>query len=280
MKRNKIYPLLVLFVGAAFLVYEQYGANEKTNTYDPNVEVHGTKKQTTDSAEKPLTNTYYLPSSTTGQIVHHDGYSLSYNEAFEQAEWVAYELKKNQVVYTDFKRPYFEQDKTVATKSAHWKNYKKSGYDRGHLCPAADRKYSKAAFTETFLTSNISPQEHVFNAGVWNRLEQKVRYWAKKYDGVYVVTGGILEDGLKAIGTEDVAVPNYFYKILLDNSGGQTKMIAFLMPHKDSKKPLYEFVVSVDEIEKRTGIDFFPELDDSKENALEATTTYKKWSFR
>ncbi|EDP98246.1 DNA/RNA non-specific endonuclease [Kordia algicida OT-1] len=280
MKRNKIYPLLVLLIGAAFIIYEKYSENKATNTYDPNVEIHGTKKQTTDSSPKTLTNEFYLPSSTTGQIVHHEGYSLSYNEAFEQAEWVAYELKKNQVVYTDFKRPYFEQDEAVTTESAHWRNYKKSGYDRGHLCPAADRKYTKAAFTETFLTSNISPQKHDFNAGIWNRLEQKVRYWAKKYDGVYVVTGGILENNLKTIGSEAVAVPNYFYKILLDNSGGSTKIIAFLVPHKDSDKPLYEFVVSVDELEKRTGIDFFPELEDTKENKLEAMTTYKQWSFR
>ncbi|MCH2196198.1 DNA/RNA non-specific endonuclease [Kordia sp.] len=280
MKRNKIYLVLVLLIGAAVTIYEKYGENFKTSSYDPNVEVHGAKKQTTNSKPKPLTNKYYLPSSTTGQIVHHEGYSLSYHEAFEQAEWVAYELKKNQVVYTDFKRPYFVQDKAVSTKSAHWRNYKKSGYDRGHLCPAADRKYSKAAFTETFLTSNISPQEHEFNAGVWNRLEQKVRYWAKKYDGVYVVTGGILENNLKTIGSEDVAVPKYFYKILLDNSGGNTKIIAFLVPHEASNKPLYEYVVSVDELEKRTGIDFFPALDDTKENKLEAMTTYKQWSFR
>ena len=280
MRRNKIYPLLVLFIGAAFLVYEKYSENEKANSYNPNVEIHGTKKQTTDSKPKELTNKYYLPNSTTGQIVHHEGYSLSYYEAFEQAEWVAYELKKEQVVNADIKRPYFEQDTSVTTESAHWRNYKNSGYDRGHLCPAADRQYSKAAFTETFLTSNISPQEHEFNAGIWNRLEQKVRYWAQKYDGVYVVTGGILESGLKTIGSEDVAVPNYFYKILLDNSNGETKMIAFLMPHEESDKPLYEFVVAVDEIEKRTGIDFFPALEDAKENELEAATTYKQWSFR
>lgn len=280
MKRNKIYPLLVLLIGAAFLIYEQCENKQQTRTYNPNDEIHGTKKQTTNSKPKKLTNEFYLPSSTTGQIVHHEGYSLSYHEAFEQAEWVAYELKKNQVVYTDYKRPYFEQDEAIKTKSAHWRNYKESGYDRGHLCPAADRKYTKAAFTETFLTSNISPQEHEFNSGIWNRLEQKVRYWAKKYDGVYVVTGGILEKNLKRIGHEDVAVPNYFYKILLDNTEGNTKMIAFLLPHQDSNKPLYEYVVSVDEIEQRTGIDFFPELEDAKENKLEAMTTYKQWSFR
>lgn len=279
MKRKSVYPFLVLLIGAALIVYEKYGKQEIANKeLDPNITIQ--ENNSHERTPKELTNTYYLPTSTTDQIIHHEGYSLSYHEEYEQAEWVAYELKKNQVVYTEFKRPYFYVDKAVKTKSADWRNYKKSGYDRGHLCPAGDRKYSKTAFEETFLTSNISPQKHDFNAGVWNRLEQKVRYWAKKYDGVYVITGGILEKGLKGIGDEHVDVPNYFYKILLDNSNGKTKMIAFLMPHKDSDKPLYDFVVSVDEIEKRTGIDFFPKLDDAKENRLEASTSYKEWSFR
>jgi endonuclease G len=228
---------------------------------------------------KKNTNEYFLPTSTTGQIVHHDGYSLSYNEAHEQAEWVAYELKKSHLSSINHKRPYFEIDKAVKTGAAHWHNYKKSGYDRGHLCPAGDRRYTKLAHDETFLTSNISPQEHKFNSGVWNRLEQKARYWARKYDGVFVVTGGVLKGKMKTIGDEDVSVPNQFYKVLIDNNTGKTKMIAFLMPHKDSKKPLYEFVVSVDAIEKLTGIDFFSELDDTIENKLEASTSYKDWSF-
>ncbi|WP_397361993.1 DNA/RNA non-specific endonuclease [Olleya sp. R77988] len=228
---------------------------------------------------KTNTNEYFLPTSTTGQIVHHEGYSLSYSEPHEQAEWVAYELKKEHLSNANFKRPYFEVDKTVKTGAAHWRNYKKSGYDRGHLCPAGDRKYSQKAHDETFLTSNISPQNHDFNAGIWNRLEQKTRYWASKYDGVFVVSGGILEIGLKTIGEEEVAIPNQFYKVLIDNNNGQTKVIAFLLPHVESKQPLYKFVTSVDKIESLTGIDFFAELDDAIENKLEASSSYKNWSF-
>lgn len=228
---------------------------------------------------KTETNEYFLPTSTTGQIVHHQNYSLSYSEPHEQAEWVAYELKSSHLSSTNHKRPYFEIDNAVKSGAAHWRNYKQSGYDRGHLCPAGDRRFSKAAHDETFLTSNISPQEHQFNAGVWNRLEQKVRYWAKKYDGVFVVTGGILKDGLKTIGEERVAVPNQFYKIVLDNTNGNPKVLAFLMNHNDSDMPLYKFVVSVDEVEKLTGIDFFPELDDAIENKIEASSSYKNWSF-
>ncbi|MDN3493938.1 DNA/RNA non-specific endonuclease [Winogradskyella bathintestinalis] len=225
------------------------------------------------------TNAYYLPTSTTNQIIHHQNYSLSYNETHEQAEWVAYELKASHLSFINHKRPYFEIDKAVKTGAAHWGNYKKSGYDKGHLCPAGDRRYTKDAHDETFLTSNISPQKHQFNAGVWNRLEQKVRFWAKKNDGVFVVTGGILQHNLKSIGDENVSVPNQFYKVILDNNKGEIKMLAFLMNHKNSDLPLYKFVVSVDEIESLTGIDFFPELDDSIETTLEASNSYKQWSF-
>jgi endonuclease G len=219
-----------------------------------------------------------LPSSTTRQIIKHNYYTLSYAERYEQAEWVAYWLKPNQG-NANLKRPYFIADPKVSTHSADYKNYKNSGYDKGHLCAAADMKFSKGAFDETFYTSNISPQKHDFNDGIWNRLEEKSRYWASKHNGLYVVTGGILSGNLKTIGKEKVAVPDYFYKILLRGKPGNYKVIAFLVPHRDSKQPLYAFVVSVDALEKRTGIDFFPKLDDATENALEKRADYKDWSF-
>lgn len=269
MKRKYTYPLLVILLTIGYLLFEKY-ANEQLDA--PIIEA--------GAATKEATNAYFLPSSTTGQVIHHNFYSLSYSEAHEQAEWVAYELTKAQVRNSDFKRPYFEVDPAVKTKSAHWRNYKKSGYDRGHLCPAGDREFSKAAYEETFYTSNISPQRHDFNAGVWNRLEQKVRYWAKKYNGVFVVTGGVLEDNIGTIGDEKVTVPESFYKIIYDRSGGKDRMIAFLMNHHESSKPLYSFVTSVDQIEKLTGIDFFPELADDQEDILEASSDYKGWSFK
>lgn len=222
----------------------------------------------------------YLPTSTTGQIIEHDGFILSYSEKHEQAEWVAYSLDKNDIVYEDRKRPYFIEDPKVKTKSADWRNYKKSGYDKGHLCPAADRRVSEESYNETFYTSNITPQNHDFNAGIWNDLEQQTRYWAKKYNHIYVITGGVLKDNLKTIGSEKVAVPNQFYKILFDSTKPEIKAIAFLLPHKESNQPLYEFVVSIDEIEQKTGIDFFPKLPDHIENKLEKSTNYKNWSFR
>jgi len=140
-------------------------------------------------------------------------------------------------------------------------------------------EFSINAYNDTFFTSNISPQEHNFNGGIWSRLEQKVRYWATKYDGVYVITGGVLQSSQITIGKEKVLVPNYFYKVILDNSQGEYKAIAFLMPNKNSNKALYEFVVSIDHIEKMTGIDFFPKLDDKTENRIEKSSDYKSWYF-
>ncbi len=234
---------------------------------------------TEGKTEKQYTNTFFLPTSTTNQVVHHNYYSLSYSEKHEQPEWVAYELKANHLSNINHKRPYFNIDEAVKTGAAHWRNYKNSGYDKGHLCPAGDRSFTKAAHDETFLTSNISPQEHNFNSGVWNRLEQKVRYWAKKNNGVFVVTGGILEANLPTIGTENVAIPKQFYKIILDQTKGRTKVLAFLINHEPSDLPLYKFVVSIDKIEALTGIDFFPELEDALEHKLEASNSYKAWSF-
>ncbi len=236
-------------------------------------------ENTSDSLTQNKKAFDFLPTSTTHQIIVHNNYTLSYVEKYEQAEWVAYELKANEISNANFARPFFIEDNEVKTGSADWRNYKRSGFDKGHLCPAGDRKFSKSAFKETFLTSNISPQKHDFNDGVWNRLEQKVRYWATKYDGVYVVTGGVLENGLATIGKENVAVPNYFYKVILDEDNGKYRMIGFLVPATDSQKPLYEFVVPVDEIERRTGIDFSPKLDDAIEARLEKSSDYKSWSF-
>ena len=212
----------------------------------------------------PVYTVAYLPTSTTNQIVKHQYYALSYNEKFEQAEWVAYELKKEYLKNNDFKRPYFIEDPKVTTGSADWRNYKKSGYDKGHLCPAGDMEFNENAYNDTFYTSNISPQNHDFNSGIWNRLEQKTRYWAEKYNDIYIVTGGVLKDSDKKIGTEKVSVPKYFYKIILAKSGKEHKAIAFLIPNEDSDKNLYDFVVPIETLEKMTGIDFFPNLKNLK----------------
>ncbi len=274
MKNRKIiYALLVVIITIGFYIFELYYPEDSHNSpTEDNSEVIDDTKILSSSFD-------YLPSSTTNQVIKHDYFSLSYSETHEQAEWVAYELKASHISRTNRKRPYFIYDKKVKTTSANYRNYKNSGYDRGHLCPAGDRKFSKDAFNDTFFTSNISPQKHDFNSGIWNRLEQKTRYWASKDKHLYVITGGILKNGLKTIGQEKVTVPEQFYKILLDFSKPQIKAIAFLIPHKGTNAPLYNFVVSIDEIEELTSLDFFPNLPNDLEDQLEKSSNYKKWSF-
>lgn len=219
----------------------------------------------------------FLPNSTTGSIVHHAYYSLSYNENHEQAEWVAYELKKNHLSYQEFDRPYFVQDREIASGSADWRNYKNSGYDRGHLCPAGDRRFDYEAYLETFLTSNISPMNHDFNRGVWNDLEKQVRRWAKRKDGVFVVTGGVLNNGIEAIGEEGVTVPDSFYKIVLNRSSKGWEAIAFILPNQPISDSYRNYVTTIDSIERVTGIDFFQILDDTVEETLESSIVINSW---
>ena len=222
---------------------------------------------------------FFLPQSDKGEIVEHDYYTLSYLEAYEQAQYVVYRLDRQHLTYEDRERPYFYEDSKVRTKSADWRNYRNSGYDRGHLCPAGDRRFSEYAYNETFYTSNISPQEKDFNAGVWNRLEQQVRRWAKRYQSVFVATAGVLDDPIDEIGEEDVAVPGYFYKIVARGNADKIAVIAFLIPHRETNRPLKDFVVPIDEIEARTGIDFLPGLPDDIEEEVESKSGWGKWKF-
>ncbi|MEE9349336.1 MAG: DNA/RNA non-specific endonuclease [Flavobacteriaceae bacterium] len=268
-KRKSIYAILTLII-AGFIYTQQGSSIAKSTVVD--------KDGSFDVEFK--TDFNFLPSSTTNQIIKHKYYTLSYNEKHEQAEWTAYALTPQHIKRIDRTRPYFIYDKQVKTRSANYRNYKKSGYDKGHLVPAGDMRFSLDAYNDTFFTSNISPQNHKFNAGIWNTLEQKTRYWAQKYGKIYVITGGVLKEGLRTIGDENVSVPNEFYKILLDYTEPEIKAIAFLMPNENVKKALYKYVVSIDYIEEKTGIDFFPALPDAIENALESSNDYKAWSFR
>lgn len=266
MKKKTIYTILLIISVIGFWLFE--------NFYTPDTYSDPSTKGL--QTEIPF---HFLPSSTTGEVVEHSHFALSYSEPFEQAEWVAYALKKEHLTNDNRKRPYFIEDPMVKTKSADWRNYRGSGYDRGHLCPAGDRRFSEQAYNETFYTSNISPQDRDFNAGVWNRLEIQVRAWAKAYDEVFVVTGGILEEGLEEIGDEAVDVPRFYYKIVARGTSKNPKVVAFILLGKESNRPLRQFATSVDEIEQRTGIDFFEKLPDDLENELESHVNTNDWEF-
>ena len=234
--------------------------------------------------DQPEEEEFYLPASKTGkgQIVQHTYYTLSYNEAHEQADWVAYVLTRERLQKEWVERPdRFESDPMVKTGSAEWYDYKGSGYDRGHLAPAADMAFSAKAINETFLMSNISPQARDFNTGIWKELEELTRDWAKQNKKLYVVTGPVLAEPPKGkIGESGVSIPRSFFKVLLDLSEPDQKGIAFVIPNEVSYEPLYKFAVSIDEAEKKTGLDFFPELMSSElEASMEKSFNLDLWPF-
>jgi len=220
-----------------------------------------------------------LPTSTTGQVVKHTYYVLSYSEVHEQPEWVYYKLTASFVNGHVSRTDDFRPDPKVSTGSAQLYDYKGSGYDRGHLCPAGDMKMSRTAMSETFYMSNMSPQTPSFNRGIWKNLEATVRNWAVREGEIYVVTGGVLSEVKGKIGSNSVTVPAYYYKVIYDPTGDK-KMIALILPNEKGTQPLQSYVVSVDEVEKLTGIDFFPELDDELENKLESRSDATLWSFK
>lgn len=268
MRRKYTYPLLMMVAVTLIFLVERYLDNQEKENY-----------VVASEQPKSVDLNFYLPAATANQVIHHNFYSLAYNEEAEQASWVAYTLKKDELQGTDLNRPYFEVDPAVKTGAAHWQNYKNSGYNRGHLCPAGDRTFSEKAYTETFLTSNISPQLREFNAGVWNRLENQIRDWARRYNEVTVITGGVLENPIAKIGDEEVYVPSAFYKIVIRKTQSDFTALAFLIPHSESEKDLKSFVVAIDEVESITKQDFFPHLEDEIENRIEASNSTSGWKF-
>lgn len=212
------------------------------------------------------TDIFYLPTSTTGDIIKHKYYALSYNEEFEQPEWVAYELTKDRlytkrVGRTDDFRP----DSKVRSGSATPADYRRSGYDRGHLVPAGDMGFDYDAMSETFFMSNMSPQKRNFNGGIWRELEELTRSWTKKFKHLYVVTGPILtQDMMGYIGDNEVGVPTYYYKVVLDLSEPELKGIGYIMPNEVSDRPIHEYATSIDRVEEITGINFFPNLMEAR----------------
>ena len=234
-------------------------------------------------------NEQFIHTNCKGKTYHHANYSFSYSEADEQSEWVAYELTREEVEGNLDRKDEFAADPIVETGSADPGDYQNSGYDRGHLAPSADMRFDATAMEDCFLTSNVSPQVKGFNNGVWNDLEMQTRSWTRKYERLYVVTGPVLpQDGKNArkmfttkrgkdVRT-NVTVPDKFYKILYDFSKkGKEKMIAFVIPNEATDTPFTEFVTTVDEVERLTGIDFFSYLSKDFQEKCESRSDLSKW---
>jgi endonuclease G len=271
--------LFALLASVAFWLFNQFSDKKTPEIAEnqPKTELPTTDNQSPTTDNQSQVPEEILPASTTGEVVRHVYFALSYDENHEQAEWVAYEITRERLNKNWAERPNsFRPDPLVRTESATPRDYSGSGYDRGHLCAAADMAFDAAAIDETFLMSNMSPQEQDFNGGVWRELEECARDWGRKFGRVYVATGPVLtQSPLGAIGFSKVSVPAAYYKVIY--APEQHKAIAFLMPNQLSDRPVMDYATTIDEVEKITGIDFFPQLLKDLDEEIEGSLDKDAW---
>ena len=234
-----------------------------------------------EKIERPFVNTDMgqleipsMPKGKQGQVIQRTGYTLAYDKKTKTPQWVAWELTKEETKGNHERTDKFLPDPNVEGAKVVTPDYTGSGYDRGHMAPAGDMKWSKKAMEESFYMSNICPQIHHLNTGDWNELEANTRKWARRYGSVYVTCGPIYNGSRRTqyIGKNRVKVPDAFFKVILIQSPKKTCALGFFFENEAGQRPLNEYLVSIDYLEQTTGIDFFPALPDELENVLEAET--------
>ena len=242
-----------------------------------------TRTAEVEKVKKPSVTQYELPAPLTDrseQILKRRAYTTSYNNKSKTPNWVAWHLTKAHT-YGDHQRKnevFFEDETIESSLRATDNDYYNSRYDRGHMCPAGDNKWDAQAMRESFLFTNICPQNHGLNKYEWNDLEIQCRDWAREYGAIDIVCGPIFSstDDQKTVGRNKVWVPDAFFKVILCRQGNP-KAIGFIYRNEGKKQTQEEALRSVDEIETLTGIDFFPSLDDATETRIEAETSLEEW---
>lgn len=291
MKRNIIY--VVIIVALAALIHKGCGQektedsprtaqNDPQNT--PSTRTEGREEEADMSSPSPTIpqgDLLEIPVATTnratGQEIRHTGYTVSFNSQWLIPNWVAYELTANETRGNLKREEGFYPDPAVRGRTSATSDYKRSGYDRGHMASAGDMKWSRKAMEECFYLSNICPQNHGLNTGLWNDLEQRIRKWARRGKSVYVVCRPIVTNPGKTIGYNNVVVPQAFFKVVCKKVGEEVETLGFIFPNEDCGGNIYNYSMSVDEVERRTGFDFFSLLPDAEEEASENKTDLRNW---
>jgi endonuclease G len=212
------------------------------------------------------------------QHLVYEGFEVLLDENNRIPEWVAYELTADEASGTNPRSNHFRTDPNFNGRQADDNDYRNSGWDRGHMAPAADMKLTEQMMRESFYFTNICPQNHNLNSGDWKALEELVRDFANKYGNIYVTCGPIITDNqYGCIGQNKVTVPDAFYKVLLIFTPNGYESVGFIMENKAGHKPLSTYALTVDEVEARTGLDFFAGLPDEVEARVESTFNPLVW---
>ena len=279
-KKTSIIILVILAIlgtGYHFLWSGESPQEEETLGIVPGTSVEGGDVMT--RIEIP-----YRLEDSESEIIEHMGYTLSYNNDYRVPNWVAYELLETEVL-TGYRsrEDEFTPDPLVKGWQAYDRDYVGSGYDRGHMAPAADMRWSSQTMKECFYLSNVCPQNHNLNSGAWNDLEKQVRYEARYYKSVWVVCGPIFKyNNPKHIGSNHVAVPDSFFKALLARrKDGSYASIGFIFPNRACERNLTHYAMTVDELEAELGMDLFHNLETRAQDKAEAQMDpYGDWRIR
>ena len=211
------------------------------------------------------------------QIVKKKSYIVSYNKHTKTPNWVAWQLTSEHTDGEFHRLSKFHEDEDLPQPRATLEDYRGSGWSRGHMCPAGDNKWDEKAMFDTFSLVNICPQNASLNSGLWNSFEKDCRNWARKYGDIYIVCGPVFtKKEHEMIGENQVYVSEAFFKVVLCING-TPKGIGFIVRNTDGTRKNDLYYNSIDQVERITGIDFFPSLPDDLENKVEATCDIDEW---
>ena len=221
-----------------------------------------------------------IPSSVPSQEKEYTGFRLSFNSENHTPNWVAWELLGSETEGPKGRTNNFWQDPDLDGCPTTG-DYRGSGFDRGHMCPAADQKWSETAMSDCFVLANICPQNHSLNSGAWNTLENKERAWARRDSAIVIVAGPIYEKSdTRTIGEARVRVPSAFFKVIAAPYADNPRGIAFVYPNMTSPGNMEQYVMTIRDVESLTGFDFFHNLPDDIEEAVESVSSFKDWNRR
>ncbi len=210
------------------------------------------------------------------RLLDYTGFTMAFNPANRTPDWVGWELLGTEVAGDEERSNDFWTDKEVEG-CASYADYTKSGYDRGHMCPSADQKWSPEAMHDCFVMTNMVPQKHELNGVAWQTLENKERLWAQRDSALVIVAGPIYTDADTATIGSGVRVPSACFKVLLAPYVENPRAIGFVYPNMRAPGNMENYAMTVDEVEELTGLDFFSSLPDELENKIESSKSFKEW---
>lgn len=243
------------------------------------VYVSGNHAEKTDTIETTADKlkAVVIADTIPAETIEYEGFTVSFNAQAHIPNYVVWELTATEADADGKRISDFQADERI-DGCPTIDDYRRSGYDRGHMAPAADMKWSEKAMADCHYLTNIAPQAKALNSGAWNTLEANCREWARRDSAIIVICGPVLSDKIvRHIGKTEVSVPERFFKVVLAPYASPPRGIGFIMPNARVVGGVQAAAVTIDEVEAVTGYDFFSALPDDIETVVESQCNYPLW---